>query len=146
MLLFAVIVLRQRVSGATIKTTFAPKHVAWGGRWSLPTPRCYADPSSRVPLLLEHRLWRPLAPESVTMAMSLAEPHARASYAAQTVAHDVFQEEQEKLKKTLAALAAAAVGLQKEKRRKLDDKLEKCAKKAMTVVDDQVRRHLGFPY
>ena len=42
------------------------------------------------------------------------------------------------MENTLAALAAAAVGLQDEKRRNLDRMLANFAKKAMAVVDDQV--------
>lgn len=57
----------------------------------------------------------------------------------QTVTHDIVQEEQEKLAKTLEALASAVDGLQKEKRRRLDDTLAEFAKSAMAEVDLKVR-------
>lgn len=59
-------------------------------------------------------------------------------HVSQSIAHDTVQEEQEKMENTLAALAAAAVGLQDTKRRNLDHTLANFAKKAMAVVDDQV--------
>ena len=67
-------------------------------------------------------------------------------YVSQAVAHDVIQEEQKKLKKTLAALSAAAVGKQSEKRRNLDSRLAILAKKATAVVDEQVRGYLYQSY
>lgn len=60
----------------------------------------------------------------------------------QNAARDIIQEEQQKLEKTLAALIAAAVGLQDKKHRDLDNMLAKYAKKAMAVVDDKVRGYL----
>lgn len=60
------------------------------------------------------------------------------SNTSQTVADDIVREEQEKLEKNLAAVAAVAISLQKEKRRNLDKKLENLAKDAMAKVDEKV--------
>lgn len=57
----------------------------------------------------------------------------------QPAAQSVVQEEEEKLQKNMAALAAAAVGLQDNKRRDLDKKLKDAAKKGLSSVDDQVK-------
>lgn len=58
----------------------------------------------------------------------------------QPAAQNVVQEEEEKLKKNMEALAAAAVGLQEKKRRDVDKKLKDAAKEALLSVDNQVKK------
>ncbi|CAM9142812.1 unnamed protein product [Ectocarpus sp. 8 AP-2014] len=59
---------------------------------------------------------------------------------AQPAAQDVVQEEEERLQKNMAALVAAAVGLQDKKRRDVDKQLKDAAKKGLSSVDDQAKR------
>ncbi|CBJ32504.1 GBP4, guanylate-binding proteins [Ectocarpus siliculosus] len=65
---------------------------------------------------------------------------AEFQHLAQPAAQDVVQEEEEKLQKNMAALVAAAVGLQDKKRRDLDKQLKDAAKKGLSSVDDQAKR------